>query len=112
MRAMSSSWSWLNLSDFSSVAGNTLTGIVTRPKEMAPFHIDRGGIVRTSQGRSEPAEQGRCILTQPGETTSAWALRPARCGYHRRMPSRKKGSGGRALTADLPMQLPAERRGD
>jgi hypothetical protein len=34
----------LNLRDFSSVAGNTLTGIVTRPKEMAPFHIDRGGI--------------------------------------------------------------------
>lgn len=28
------------------------------------------------------------------------------------MPARKKGSGGRALTVDLPQPLPAERRGD
>ena len=33
-------------------------------------------------------------------------------GYHRRMPARKKSSGGRALTVDLPAPLPAERRGD
>jgi bifunctional non-homologous end joining protein LigD len=33
-------------------------------------------------------------------------------GYHRRMPARKRGTGGRALTVDLPTPLPAERRGD
>ncbi len=41
---MSCSWSWLNFRLFSSVAGYTATGIVTRPNEMAPFHIALGGM--------------------------------------------------------------------
>ena len=42
IRPPSSSWSWLNRSVFSSVAGYTETGMVTSPKLMAPFHIDLG----------------------------------------------------------------------
>ena len=42
MRPPSSGWTWRKLMSFSSVAEKSFTGIVTRPKEMAPFQIERG----------------------------------------------------------------------
>src|SRR6188472_2651391 len=42
MRPPSSGCTWRKLMSFSSVAEKSFTGIVTRPKEMAPFQIDRG----------------------------------------------------------------------
>jgi hypothetical protein len=42
MRPPSSGCTWRKLMSFSSVAEKSFTGIVTRPKEIAPFHIERG----------------------------------------------------------------------
>ena len=39
MRPPSGAWSWLKRRLFSSVAPYTRTGIVTNPKEIAPFQI-------------------------------------------------------------------------
>src|SRR6188508_272919 len=42
MRPPSSGCTWRKLMSFSSVAEKSFTGIVTRPTEIAPFHIERG----------------------------------------------------------------------
>src|SRR5438552_352026 len=51
IRPKSSSWSWLKRRVFSSVAGYRPTGIDTKPKLMAPFHMVLG-ISRTFRERS------------------------------------------------------------
>jgi hypothetical protein len=42
IRPPSSGWTWRKLMSFSSVAEKSFTGIVTSPKEIAPFQIERG----------------------------------------------------------------------
>src|SRR5437763_3941324 len=64
IRPMSSSWSWLNFRDFSSVAGNTATGIDTRPNEMAPFHIDLG--IAHLRKTQDPLARGFDAVILPG----------------------------------------------
>src|SRR6266700_7849736 len=68
MRPWSLSWSWLNLRLFSSVAGYSPTGTVTRPKVMAPFHI----VLGISQHL-----RGRRALWLASTILRAQAVRPA-----------------------------------
>src|SRR5437764_8442048 len=111
---MSSSWSWLNFRDFSSVAGNTATGIDTRPNEMAPFHIALG-IAHLRKDARPPGEGARCPRFYPGprhrSSMRLAATMPA-------MPRRSTGRAGRdaprskaAFTVDFPTALPVEREG-
>src|SRR6266540_5745066 len=97
MGPLSSSWSWLNFSDFSSVAGNTATGTVTRPKEMAPFHMALGGMAYL---RRRPI---------PGTTDSSG---PTYSFYHRGVTPTKKRASGPPFTVAFLTSLPAEQRGE
>src|SRR3954451_11295980 len=85
MRPMSSSWSWLKCRDFSSVAGYMPTGIDTRPKEMAPFHMVLGMTdLREGSLIVLPAHLGfSASLVDPTDT----ATMPA-CPHGRRPPRR------------------------
>ena len=58
MRPWSSSWSWLNERLFSSVAGKTLMGMDTSPKEIAPFHMVLGMALRLSSRASDCTGRG------------------------------------------------------
>src|SRR6266508_243931 len=122
IRPKSSSWSWLNLSDFSSVAGYSPTGIETRPKEMAPFHMTLGMSHLRGRNASLVGRDGHSTaglrLARPSLPTSPLPLplptarsdgRPPR-SYDGGMPSRR--SAGPAFTIEYPKPLPAERRGE
>src|SRR4030066_145233 len=94
---MSSSWSWLNFSDFSSVAGYTATGIVTRPNEMAPFHIDLGGMADLSSGKPVPHTHGWTVILAP-TAPKVPGRNPARAPPHRGMTETRAPPRGAALT--------------
>src|SRR2546423_695355 len=115
MRPWSSSCSWLNRRVFSSVAGYILTGIVTSPKEMAPFHIVLG-MVSPPDGFLYPAQAGRVIVLlgwgcprigrshpRPVRTSPvAWrchadAQEPWTCVHHRVPPAAARRTEGGAL---------------
>src|SRR5215213_11496269 len=118
---MSSSWSWLNFRDFSSVAGKTDTGIVTRPNEMAPFHIERGGMADLLSGAGPHAASsatcGSVESSVPRRRARHAARARRRPRYAGPMPARnararKTATAGRAFTVGMPSELPAERQGD
>src|SRR5437899_3126668 len=96
MRPWSFSWSWLNERPFSSVAGNTLIGMDTSPKEMAPFHMVLG-MARTFR-------VGPQIVAAAPAATSTFprTMRP--------MP--KRAPKGPAFTTEFPRELPATRDGE
>src|SRR5438034_445801 len=107
MRPWSTSCSWLNRSVFSSVAGNRPTGMETRPKEMAPFHMALG--IEHLRGRSNP-RLGTLILLPPQSPPAARARPDSLPRYDGDMP-RKRGPGP-AFTVDFPRALPAEKKGE
>src|SRR5512141_2597695 len=133
IRPMSSSWSWLNRRLFSSVAGYTATGIVTRPNEMAPFHMALGGIALSSGspcpthglGRDSTPGSDTCAGAQPGRALASSGHAEEPCGALRRVhrrpaeaaPRREAGrrlvdGGRRSRTAPLePEQGVLARRG-
>lgn len=45
---MSSRWTWRKDTEWLSVAFTSLIGMLTRPKEMAPFQMDRTGSTHLS----------------------------------------------------------------
>src|SRR4249919_1815771 len=83
MRPPSASCNWLNLSDFSSVAGYTATGIVTKPKEMAPLHMDLG-MIGTPPG-CRPSACGNAILPRTTDRHPTDGMRRPKSGWPARL---------------------------
>src|SRR5437763_10270246 len=96
MRPWSSSWSWLNDRPFSSVAGNTLIGMETSPKEIAPFHMVLG-MVSTFRVGVEIVAAG----------VAATRNFPSSIG-----PMPRRNSGGPAFTVEIPEALTAAPEGE
>src|SRR2546423_4710268 len=87
IRPMSLSWSWLNLRLFSSVAGYRRIGTVTRPKEIAPFHIVLGIAHLRGRPLARGGRQFYCPVPPPSRirgTSAAAGPTPAAAPDRRR----------------------------
>src|SRR3982750_326900 len=67
---------------FSSVAEKSFTGMVTRPKEIAPFHIERGMVLVCLTGLTVPWYAGEARLSRHPSLKVHQALRERTTASH------------------------------